>query len=200
MSRPKVLIVAGLGRCGTTLAMRMLVRGGMPVHPSADRTAFEESETNVMQWPVDESVWEARDGLACKVLDLGTRARPSLAPELTVVWLQRDYKEQSRSAIKFAEVVSGLPAGYAKRNAIETSLRRDTRTALKWLKSRANVTLYRLSFAELLKMGYAVDQLAEIAAPFAALDVAEMRAEVRVREPRCLPYMLETELPELESR
>ena len=57
-------IVTGFGRCGSTMLMRMLDAGGMPV--VADSRASFESELFRVPKPTD---WQQYRGRAIKVLD-----------------------------------------------------------------------------------------------------------------------------------
>lgn len=102
----EVLIVAGFGRCGSSLMMQMLQAGGFPCFGS--RPAYEDDVSMFCNLTPD---WlNLQRGKAVKILD------PQLAdhgmffgiPRI-VIWLDRDPEQQAKSFIKFGRLVCGLP-------------------------------------------------------------------------------------------
>ena len=61
-----IVVVTGFGRCGSSLAMRMLCAGGMPV-TTDNRDSFEDER--VMRLPGDTRWLRECEGRALKVLD-----------------------------------------------------------------------------------------------------------------------------------
>src|SRR5690348_17944000 len=91
----RVLIVAGLGRCGSSLMMQMLQRGGMKC--AGEFPAFEMPETN--HCSISREWLSQFSGGAVKILD------PHLCTientPAVVLWLSRDHWHQAKSQIKF---------------------------------------------------------------------------------------------------
>ncbi len=132
-------IVSGLGRCGTSMLMQMLHRGGMPcVGPWP---SFEVNEARAALAPAFVA---ANAGKAIKVLD---PQRIGLPADVRVVWLDRDHRQQAKSHAKFLQILSGAHYDRAGRRALAASLARDTSAALRLIGSRP---LLRMRFEEVL--------------------------------------------------
>lgn len=185
MAEP-ILFVAGLGRCGTTMAMRMLDKGGIPV--AGPRPAYEDKHMAYttpyyirQEWVLEQA------GRAVKWID------PLRSPLLWDVWtggevvfllMRRDPEHQARSTGKFL----GEKLSKAVVAAVAASIRQDQKTTEAYLERAGNV--YSMSFE------WALKEPAEAAAKLAAicktvlgrdLDTdAAARAVIR-RTPWCAP-------------
>lgn len=100
----EVVIVAGLGRCGSSLTMQMLAAGGMPC--VGEPPAFEDARLEPGRH-VDEAWFRGLIGNAIKVLDPHHVQLPKAATA-RVIWLNRDYREQAASQAKFLQAVAGI--------------------------------------------------------------------------------------------
>lgn len=111
-----VLLVAGLGRCGTTLMMHMLRAAGVPVAGSAP--AFEDVPIGPRGMDLE---WLSRQGgKAVKWIDPTiTRIRRDNA---RAIWLSRDPMEQARSQAK----LMGARLGRSELRALASLVKRDT--------------------------------------------------------------------------
>lgn len=89
-----ITIVSGLGRCGSSLVMQMLSAGGMAC--IGEWPAFE-SQPHVATLTSNPSLL---DGWAIKVLD-PHRFPPAPGPNYRVIWIDRDFREQAKSTLKF---------------------------------------------------------------------------------------------------
>lgn len=186
-----VLVVGGLGRCGTSLLMQMLQAGGVPC--AGDWPAFEPAEAGAT--PIDPTWFAGLAGRAVKILDPHL-ARPPVGRVPSVgIWMVRGFRQQARSQAKFAHAMSG---GLLRndRNAvrrIEASLFRDSRLGRA---AMPHPDLAQVSFEELLERPAAVAvRLAAWLAPWwPGLDHAAMARCVRPRGPECLPGLLELAL------
>jgi hypothetical protein len=122
MSAPQIIMVAGLGRCGTSLALQMLAAGGVDCvgpYPS-----FEDAEHDQLRRTAPAE-WAARAaGKAVKVLD-PHRNPPPIGPAYRVLWLFRDWADQARSQLKMV----GAPQSRANRKRMERLLHADTERA-----------------------------------------------------------------------
>lgn len=101
-----IIVVAGLGRCGTTMVINMLKAGGVPVFADSQDGGLECSRTTLLphyhHWLND-----AR-GHAIKLLDPFRWTIPSDYDARFIV-LNRDLKEQAKSQIKFICAAKGRP-------------------------------------------------------------------------------------------
>ena len=188
------VLVAGLGRCGTTLVMRMLAAGGAPVVGEApDFERFTIAEM------ADPALTEAHvRGRAVKALEphrLGNRH-----PLLTVrprhaILLSRDPVEQAKSQINFVRTLAedamrtpGLlyshrPDNRVLRRAITAAIVRDQARAGTMLRT-GNVPVTPLRFEMIVTdPAAAADRLAFQLRPWWRLDAAAMAAVVRRRDP-----------------
>lgn len=118
--RPPVLVV-GAGRCGTTMAVQMLVAGGVPLGPEADAISGEHKSPTLAM----ASILMARPGLVTKVITAGhglptdaakTAAKYSangVQPRWLVVHMVRDVEDQIDSMARF--LAEQMPGHYLKR-------------------------------------------------------------------------------------
>lgn len=190
------LVVVGFGRCGSTLAMRMLHAGGVPVYAD-DLRSFETDSSLTLP---RETVWlnDAR-GRAVKVLDPLRYQLPRDRP-YRFLWMNRDPIEQARSAMKFmsatskATVFGGMVAdtmgqGRDTRRTMAASYRRDRPKALSMLRGYPGSTLVELAFEALLLTPRRSAVLMTELAP--GLDVEAAVREVLPRGPGCYKGILE---------
>lgn len=177
-------IVAGLGRCGTSLVMQMLHRGGMPC--SGDWPAFEVREVGAQVKP---DFIAANAGRAIKVLD---PQRVGLPGDVRVIWLDRDHRQQAKSHAKFLRLLTGHVYDRAGRRALEGQFVRDTRAALDLIGSRP---VMRLRFEDFLRDPLIYARLLGEFVRWPEFDAEAAARAVVKRPPQCLPSMhMETTL------
>jgi hypothetical protein len=123
MSAP-ILFVAGLGRCGTTMVMHMLWRGGCPV--AGDPPSFETD--NISPYGVNLPWLRDQAGRAVKWIDptVARIDRKDVPAKPTIICLTRDPKEQARSQLKLIgeRVNRKAVAGMARTIVSDTKLMR----------------------------------------------------------------------------
>ena len=171
-----ITIVSGLGRCGTSMLMQMLHRGGFPcVGP------WPSFEVPQARTPLAPDFAEACRGKALKVLD---PQRVGLPRDVRVIWLDRDHRQQAKSHAKFLAIMAGFAYDRAGRRQLAASLVRDTHAAMTAIGSRP---LLRLRFEAVLAdpMNTAI-LLGEFVRCDAFDAVAAARA-VHSRSAACLP-------------
>lgn len=176
MTQPPTIVVAGLGRCGSSLTMQMLAAGGIPC--VGQFPAFEDDR---VKHQVTREAIESWRGLAVKILD---PHRVGLPGDVRVIWCARDPVQQARSHAKFAAATAGLRYTRDQRRRLEASLVRDTRTCLRLIAPRPALVL---GFQQLvLEPAKTARRIAEFIAgmPFDPIKAAEV---VRPRAPQCAP-------------
>jgi len=105
MSKTPIIIVTGLGRCGSTMMMQMLKAGG--IEPYADHaSSLECSLTTTL--PYNHNWLNQCEGKAVKVLDVWRWQVPSQY-NAKFIWLQRNLHEQAKSQVKFMTAIGELP-------------------------------------------------------------------------------------------
>ena len=125
---PFTLVVAGLGRCGTSLAMQLLDRAGYPCF--GEYPSYETDETNPL-CGIPADLLQRNEGRAVKIID------PHHAAEMCgisfngcrVIYLTRDLTEQARSQIKMAAAFSGFSGPPTRRDifCMRGALKRENR-------------------------------------------------------------------------
>lgn len=178
------IIVAGLGRCGTSLVMQMLHAGGVPC--VGQYPAFEEHDVDLSRC----------GGMAVKVLDM-PRFKPRIPTDALIIRLTRDTHQQALSQAKMMRLTMGIPINRQQLRAVEASLDRDegkTSTMIGWRKTRS------LTFEYLLAKPR--DAAAEIARFIdRQFDVELAAAQVRQRPSDCAPGLdMELKLIEESTR
>lgn len=191
MSYPSVIIVAGLGRCGSSLTMQMLCAAGVPC--VGRYPAFEEP------WSSPLSFCPARfsslSGHAVKILD--PHLMPPLSGPRVAIFLTRNPREQAASMLKLvAAAFDRVPVDRRTRRAIEASIRRDAPLARRAVAGEDPFATLDLTFEDLIRNPL---QTATEIASFLRLyghdlDPIKMAAAVRSRDPACGSDLLELRL------
>ncbi len=176
-----ILLVCGLGRCGTSLAMQILEAGGMPV--TGEWPAFGASEMGHSRFDPDWLV--RREGHAVKLLD-PHRVRLPAGSRFEALWLDRHPREQARSQAKMMSTFFGVRPTRQDIRALEVSLRRDRKAAMSGL-ARACVRVLRLRFERILSEPIVAAHLVCGFAGLPADRVEAMAGAVRTRPPECRP-------------
>jgi len=178
-SRPWV-IVAGFGRCGSSLVMQMLQAAGVPC--IGGFPDFEVPE--VCACPVRMEWLNHYPEYAFKLLD---PHRCTLPKELSAcaIWLNRDTEEQAKSQVKFISLMMpGLPA-ISRRHLKEweKSLRNDKRAAIGTI---SRFPYIELSFESLVTVPEeGAEDIARFLKPHWDLNPKLMAAKVIRRHPAC---------------
>ncbi len=189
-----LIMVTGLGRCGSSLTLQMLHSGGVPC--VGDWPSFEDENTFPGLLTPD---WLGRQRGALKVLDPQLHDRRIFEGEnLSIIFLRRESTEQARSSAKFLNAFGGQPQ--LDRLAVKrmaASIRADTAKAERLFQNLRRPVLF-LTFERLVAApGGVAEQIAHFIRPHFTADPAAMAAAYFHRGPkpaRCLPYMLEVDL------
>lgn len=176
MSATATVVVAGLGRCGSSLMMQMLHAGGM--HCVGEAPAFEDDRVRDRVAPADIEAWR---GQAVKVLD---PHRTGLPGDVRVIWLDRDPKQQADSQAKFLRILGGITIDRSKRRAAAAGLAVERSAAMRVIGGRPVLTI---RFETLLAdPQFTAEKVASFLTPI-PLDVGQMVAQVLPRDPACRP-------------
>ena len=172
MSKP-IVIVAGLGRCGTSLVMQMLAAGGVPC--IGRFPAFEEHDPRVL------------GGRAVKWLDPHRNPlRVPLDARYKCIWLGRDPHEQAASQRKFLRLVAGVES-HATDEAWVRSLRDETGDALRRVPMPRLITTFEAVIERPRATAVMIADF--LGRHFRPLDIDAMAACVIKRGPECQPGM-----------
>ena len=106
MTNEKTIIVSGLTRCGSSMMMQMLYSGGCPVS-CAEGNELISGEHEDQLSTLREIALGVTYGKAIKVLDPHHWPLPP-DKEYIIIWMRRDFKEQSKSIAKFMQMLLGV--------------------------------------------------------------------------------------------
>jgi hypothetical protein len=186
-----LILVSGLGRCGTSLMMQMLSAGGLPVfdREAVGGVAFEhEVAITGAHLP------EGAAGLL-KWLDPHTEPLPPRRVRGSI-FLTRDVKQQALSQKKFSQAFVSRVFETLTWRELAYSLKRDTKRALGALERRGPV--FKARFESLIiRPRPVIEAIAKwLGEP---IDVDAAVAQVRPRGTDCLPGLLELQLMDEEK-
>lgn len=194
-----IVVVCGLGRCGTSLAMTMLAAGGFPVH--GNPPDFEDGR--ILNLSSDASWLDEVEGRAFKLLDPHQNPLPPRALSGRVyvpIWMRRNFREQAKSQIKLLRLLRP-DVRAPRRPALEAALGREHRQGLDALRLATGVAPAIFDFEDVIRYPIrAAARLAQVAAPLLPEgqrpDLDKMARWVAPRSPRCLDGFLELDLVE----
>lgn len=176
----RTILVCGAGRCGTSLMMQMLYRGGMPC--VGNWPDFEDAHVGPDR-SVDPAWMASKAGHAIKVLDPHRVELP--AGDYGVIWMSREVWEQAKSQAKFMSMVWGMPMmTRSQLRAVAASIPRDKKAG--WRRF-AKADMLHVTFEHLVgpRPESAVHMIADFVG--GGLDAAAMLGAIRRRDPRCAP-------------
>lgn len=187
------LIVAGLGRCGSSLCMQMLNAGG--IECLGEYPAFEPEESDAITLTTSRLYSHA--GKAVKCLDPQRADQCSFEEvQRMVIWLDRDTREQAKSIAKFGRLVGGIQFTRSQLGPLREGLHRDRLFAFSALRLSRCPAL-RIEFEHIIQAPMECSaRIAAFLAPHWRIDVAAAARAVVDRPSTCLPYLLEAALIE----
>ena len=183
-----IITVTGSTRCGSTMMMRMLAAGGLPVF--ADNTVSMETAL-ALQLPTVTAWLHGCEGKAVKLLEPLAFPPPS-GYDYRFLLMLRDPLEQARSMRKFFNALheEGMAIPRSAVATIARGLREDIPQMRHFLQSLGSVCDVR--FEEVLRDPVqAAQHVAAYLGDCCVLDAQAMAAVVVQRPPSCLPGFLE---------
>lgn len=195
MNARRIIAVCGLGRCGSSLMMKMLHRGGVEPHCEPHRLGNSYESDDILRLPGVDGWMDALPGKAVKLLD-PHHCTPPERFAYDLIWLDRDEIQQARSQLKLLKALhpgEGIPTNRLAVRAMAAGLYRNRRAALDVLEALPDHRLLKLRFEDMiLHPGLPVWRLVRF------LDLPPRRAEamaavVHARGPACLPHLAELE-------
>lgn len=187
------IVVAGMGRCGTSLMMQMLHAAGVPC--VGEWPAFETDASAIGSF--EPLAFASRTGQAIKLIDPANLKIGDM-PNHVVIWLDRDSREQAKSQVKFAQLSVGrLPNTRLAIRAMEAGLRKTrsrhrSRVGIPSVCPHIDVRFENLIEAPHVTAGEISDFLGRHG--WGGLDARIMASQVRRRSPQCYRGFLEAEL------
>lgn len=189
-----ILLVAGLGRCGTSMTMQMMQAGGVPCFGRFP--GFEPADLPFNR-RVSRDFLDRLDGHAMKWLDPFRTPMPEV--ESVVVWLDRDPVQQAASQAKFVHLTAWTPKpDRATRRGFLAMIRRDRLRSFAMIGQRPTL-ICRFESILADPAGQALRITSWLEPWFDDLDHAAMAAAVRPRDARCAPS-LDMEVQLIEAK
>lgn len=193
--RPPI-IVAGMGRCGTSLMMQMLHACG--IRCLGHWPSFEHP--NALEENFDNEWLGGLASCAVKILD-PARLKVKRPFGSLLIWIDRDAVQQARSQMKFLEAAGVSVERNRKAVRAAAAQLRNER-----YKHRNAICSYldgsiTIEFEKLVVEPQKVaDRVSVFLAPHGyALNTWRMVEQVKPRGPDCLPYMLEHHMANKEK-
>lgn len=186
-----ILLVCGLGRCGSSLVMQMLKAGGLRVpgvHPYHEIIG-EDKERYKLTW---------RDEFdAVKWLNPARQGKGPMPDRLyRCLWLTRDHFEQAKSWIKLSTEARGKGPDNHLEAILKTmvNLRKQEQGGKDLVQTVSCEPVPVLRFETILQSPQKAAHGLHVWAD-RPLDVSAMESAVKARQPQCAPTMLEGGLP-----
>lgn len=189
MAKPTI-VVAGMGRCGTSLTMQMLSAAGVPC--VGTWPGFETDASSVTGF--DATEFSGLSDCAIKLIDPANLAVGDM-PNHVVIWLDRDPRQQAKSQAKLLGAM-GFKIDRSGVRAIEGDLRRSRNKHRAAVGVPGGCDCFTVKFENLIQNSRTE---AELLAMFLSghgwrVDPVAMAAQVRQRPTTCLPGFLEDQL------
>ncbi len=174
------IVVAGHGRCGSSLVMQMLDKGG--IITTGEYPAFEDEKYQGTgeKLPI---------GKAVKIIDPHEFMPPS--GNIRWIWLDRDHKQQAKSTVKFMKAMTGFSLDGNAWKTIAASYSNDTKKCMEIIKNTGG-KLLRLSFEDILESP--IRQARKIENFIQGFDAVKGSQVVIKRNPKNFDGMLEIQL------
>ncbi len=151
----ELVVVSGLPRSGTSLMMRMLEAGGLPILTDAVRTADEHNPRGYYEYePVkrlkdDPAVLEPARGKVVKIISELLRSMPPQYP-CRVVFMRRAMPEILASQRQML-IRRGKPADAAQDEQLAALFERHLSRLDDWLRQQAHMQVLDISYNTLLE-------------------------------------------------
>lgn len=192
-----IVLVAGLGRCGTSLVMNMLHKGGMPIY--CDTGCIGNScETDRIQLLPRVSNWVAdAQGKALKILDPYRWIMPQ-GYQYKIICLSRNAYQQARSQRKLIQGTAGIVFTKQAMRSVEKHIPAEQAKCVKALEKLIpkEEKILHLTFEHIIENPLAATmEIADFVWNDTNPDrVAQMRSVIKMRSPKCLEGFLENSL------
>jgi hypothetical protein len=150
-----IIIVSGLPRSGTSMMMKMLAAGGVPVMTDSVRTADENNPKGYYEYEAvkemgdgDTGWMEAAPGKALKVISYLLDKMPSGYP-YKVIFMQREIAEVLASQKRMLER-EGKPDDRVSDEEMQALYSKHLENVMAWLSRQPNIEVHFTSYNEIL--------------------------------------------------
>jgi hypothetical protein len=151
----KITIVSGLPRSGTSLMMRMLEAGGLPVLTDQQRAADEDNPQGYYELELVKQLSRGNHGWLHEAQGKGVKVISALLPHLpaehqyNVIWMERTLSEILASQRKMLRN-RGEPLDTDDEEELALTFTRHLREVRHWLELQPNITSLTVNYNQLL--------------------------------------------------
>lgn len=179
-----MIVVTGLGRCGSSLAMQMLNAAGVTCAGSAPY--FEVKQASVKGFDPE---WLTLQKGAVKILGVHMCDLPR--DDYKFIYVYRDNNQQAISQRKFSNMVLNTPA---KKNVLRSNIRKESGKLINFIKARGDFLSLKfedffdhppLNISKIIEFLSLEDQIEDIAPKMYSVIISrppEAREDMRVEE------------------
>lgn len=182
-------VVSGLGRCGSSMMMQMLIAGGLETTGAACSPLYEDIRTLTFKNP-DTANYDWLKNLdqshVLKILDPG-KYKPPKWFKCKVIWMERDPNEQAKSMAKYL----GLSRPGVVVKTLGQTKKQIQAKERKSMKAMFQYEMFRVGFENTLATPFDVARAVKsfLRLP---LNPIKMASVVLERDPECLDGFYET--------
>jgi hypothetical protein len=179
-----IIIVTGCGRCGSTLLMRMLHAGGVPVIVD-NYVSFELKESYFLNHKMITSRF--KPGHAIKIIDL-FKHKFELTKDFKIIYLKRNIREQGKSQIKLLRETGAVINGSQPHKTMARQIDADNKKALQLFRAK-KYNLLVVNFEDLLNSSFETTHEIYHFINDMTLDGEAMLRQIKTRSTDCAPDM-----------
>jgi hypothetical protein len=192
-----------MGRCGTSLMMKMLYRAGIPVYCDPDSLGTGYESENIQSLPKNTAWWDEVEGKAIKLLDIHRWTPP--APQMpeekyVIIWMHRNLTEQAKSQIKLASFFLQQHCDWSRPNVRAWKRKLETQTRVsEEIISRFSQSILAVPFEALIEypeatcldVAFYLKETGVIPEGMVQESAKKMYSAVLKRSSKCLHELLE---------
>ena len=191
-AKTRRIIIAGLGRCGSSLVMQMLHAAG--VDCVGEFPDFEDGDVQRLLEDDPAAFAEATEGRAVKILNAHRWKLPPMQGSM-LLWLDRNTREQAKSMIKLlSSQFSIIQQDRRSIGALAASIKKDAPKARKALEQACDSMAAQIDFENLVERPNLTSVALAVHLDMKARDIAKMAGVVEPRSAKCLPDRKSTRL------
>lgn len=197
MNPDRIIIVCGLGRCGTSMMMRMLHCGGVVPYCPVHKLGNSYETIAATRLPENWKWLENARGMAVKVLDPHRFRLPAHLP-YDVILMRRNERQQAKSQVKF--MIGTGHTVQSNRHSVRVLAKSnvmDMGRIVEMFEGYEDARVLRVSFEDVLNdpAKEAVRVALHLGMDDPGTRAAHMAFQVHERDAGCLPGMAEYRMP-----
>ena len=187
-----ITIVAGFGRCGSSLVMQMLSAGGMDCTSETSEWPSYEDQRQTTLLPSESEWLNEFNGKAIKVLEPAKYLIGVSGLNARAIWLDRAPKQQAKSTAKLLRETRELNMSHDDIAKMAKYFKEERARNIRVLQKAINGPLRRMRFEDILRCPQIAAAVISDFVP--GLRMKPMAAAILDRKPDCFEGLLEHSL------